>query len=556
MKNKSTLNWIYRKVKGYIPQVVLISVLSSVVSLSGIALILVTRIILDNAQAGIIGDTLYKNIIILALILFLQLGVNAINGILKARVAGRMDIHLKSQIFERLISKDYSEITKMHSGEIVNRLCSDIDIVVKGVSAIIPSAISLIVKLIAGIAVVIILDPIIAAIVIVIGFIFPLFGRLLSKRYKYLHKEAQRTDGITRSFLQESFQNIIVIKTFLADNPIKRKLGGYLEDNFRIKIKRSTLGVTTHTGLYGSFTLGYYVVIIWGAVGIALGSVTYGTFLAFLQLVSQLRNPLQNISGLLPQYYSAIASAERLIELEEMKEEKIAPNIDTQALYDKLRFIGADSLCFGYDDHDIISHSDFKIEKGSICAVTGESGTGKSTLIRLLLSLYEPTDGRLYLQTDDGDINVSPGLRGLFAYVPQGDLMLSGTIRENIAFLAGDVTDEQVEKAARQAVIYDFISSLPQGFDTYIGERGLGLSEGQLQRIAIARALLLDSPILLLDECTSALDNETELALLRNLKAESGKTVILITHRPAALDICDRELNIKDGKITLRKIER
>ncbi len=556
MNNKSTVNWIYRKFKRYIPQVALISVLGSVVSLCSIALIFVTRAILDNAQAGITGQALYKNIILLALLLILQLGVSAANGILRAHVSGRMDIHLKTQIFEKLIIKDYHEITQMHSGDVVNRLCSDIDVVVKGISSVIPSTVSIIVKLISGITVVILLDPIIAAVIIAVGFIFPLLGRLLSKRYKHLHKEAQRTDGIIRSFLQESVQNIIVIKTFLADNPVRRKLGSYLEDNFKIKMKRSALGVTTHTGLYGSFSLGYYAVIIWGAIGIAVGSVTYGTFFAFLQLVSQLRSPLQNISGLLPQYYSAIASAERLIELENLKDEKIDPDIDTNRIYETLRFIEAKKLCFGYDGQEIINNSDFQIKKGTICAVTGESGTGKSTLIRLLLGLYAPTGGRLVLNTDSEEITVSPALRGLFSYVPQGDMVLSGSIRENITFLAGNVSDEQIEKAARQAVIYDFIASLPRGFDTHIGERGLGLSEGQLQRIAIARALLNDAPILLLDECTSALDSDTELAVLENLKAESGKTIFFITHRPAALDICDSELHLEDGKIILRKIER
>ena len=212
-------------------------------------------------------------------------------------------------------------------------------------------------------------------------------------------------------------------------------------------------------------------------------------------------------------------------------------------------FIEAKGLTFSYDKEPVINRSDLTINKGSICALMGESGTGKSTLFRLLLGLYKPSDGELFIKTKDGEIPLDSTMRRLFSYVPQGDMILSGSIRENITFLSGDVTEEKLENAAKQAVIYDFIKSLPDGFDTVIGERGLGLSEGQLQRFAIARALLNDAPILLLDECTSALDIETELKLLENLKENRDKTVILITHRRAALDICDTVLTLKKGKI-------
>ena len=549
MDNKKTAKWIFTRLKKFIPAVIIISLMSTLVSLGGIALILITRQILNDAQAGITGAELRVNIIWLIVVLIAQIAINLVDGFIKNKTIFKMDIHLKDRIFREIIAKDYSKISKLHSGELVTRLSSDVDVIVRGMASIIPSVISTVAKLIAGVSVFMALDPLVAIIIIVIGFLFPLIGRIISKKYKHLHKKAQETEGAVRSFLQESIQNVIVIKTFSANNPVRQKLSGYLNENLKVKMKRTWLSLFMHTGLYGSFTLGYYGVLIWGALQIAAGTLAYGTFFAFLELVGILRNPLQSISGILPQYYSTLASAERLIELESIENEPIDTEIDVKNVYENMLFIEAKGLTFSYDKEPVINRSDLTINKGSICALMGESGTGKSTLFRLLLGLYKPSDGELFIKTKDGEIPLDSTMRRLFSYVPQGDMILSGSIRENITFLSGDVTEEKLENAAKQAVIYDFIKSLPDGFDTKIGERGLGLSEGQLQRIAIARALLNDAPILLLDECTSALDIETELKLLENLKENRDKTVILITHRRAALDICDTVLTLKKGKI-------
>lgn len=549
MNNKKTAKWIFTRLKKFIPAVIIISLMSTFVSLGGIALILITRQILNDAQAGITGAELRVNIIWLVVVLVAQIAINLVDGFIKNKTIFKMDIHLKDRLFREIIAKDYGEISKLHSGELVTRLSSDVDVIVRGMASIIPSVISTFAKLIAGVAVFMALDPLVAIIIIVIGFLFPLIGRIISKKYKHLHKKAQETEGAVRSFLQESIQNVIVIKTFSANNPVRQKLSGYLNENLKVKMKRTWLSLFMHTGLYGSFTLGYYGVLIWGALQIAAGTLAYGTFFAFLELVGILRNPLQSISGILPQYYSTLASAERLIELESIENEPIDTEIGVKNVYENMLFIEAKGLTFSYDKEPVINRSDLTINKGSICALMGESGTGKSTLFRLLLGLYKPSDGELFIKTKDGEIPLDSTMRRLFSYVPQGDMILSGSIRENITFLSGDVTEEMLENAAKQAVIYDFIKSLPDGFDTKIGERGLGLSEGQLQRIAIARALLNDAPILLLDECTSALDIETELKLLENLKENRDKTVILITHRRAALDICDTVLTLKKGKI-------
>ncbi|MBQ5798921.1 MAG: ABC transporter ATP-binding protein [Clostridia bacterium] len=327
MDNKKTAKWIFTRLKKFIPAVIIISLMSTFVSLGGIALILITRQILNDAQAGITGAELRVNIIWLIVVLIAQIAINLVDGFIKNKTIFKMDIHLKDRIFREIIAKDYSKISKLHSGELVTRLSSDVDVIVRGMASIIPSVISTVAKLIAGVSVFMALDPLVAIIIIVIGFLFPLIGRIISKKYKHLHKKAQETEGAVRSFLQESIQNVIVIKTFSANNPVRQKLLGYLNENLKVKMKRTWLSLFMHTGLYGSFTLGYYGVLIWGALQIAAGTLAYGTFFAFLELVGILRNPLQSISGILPQYYSTLASAERLIDLKALKTSLLTPKL-------------------------------------------------------------------------------------------------------------------------------------------------------------------------------------------------------------------------------------
>ena len=381
-----------------------------------------------------------------------------------------------------------------------------------------------------------------------VGFIFPLIGRIISKKYKYLHKLVQETEGEARSFLQESFANIVVIKTYDSEAPILKKLNFYLSENFKTKMKRSGIQVTMNTCLNSFFTIGYYAVLVWGAYGITSGTISTGTLFYYLQLVSMLRSPLQNVSGIIPRYFSMLASAERLIELENMDVETPPMNQDeTNKIKGDFEFISADKLSFAYDDTLIIKNSSFKIHKNSITAITGGSGGGKSTLFKLLLGLYEPCGGSL---TFNGTKDISAETRPMFSYVPQVNMILSGTILENLTLCNQNIETEKIEQACRAAMIYDFIASLPDGFHTKISERGAGLSEGQIQRISIARALLFDAPILLLDESTSALDEPTESALLSNIKNMTDKTVLFITHRNTSISVCDHIINIKNKEFT------
>lgn len=548
--NKSTLKWIYARTKRFLPAVAVTSLISAFTAVSYVLLALITKRVLDIATKDAAGSLAAAGTALFAVIA-VQVILSACQSLLNAYVNGRLTLSLRSYLFTLICRKRYSQISRYHSGDILNRLTSDVDVVVSSSVSIIPSVVSTVAKITAGIGAMIFMNPIIAAVILVLGITVPAIGRAINKKYKYMHKECQRTEGKTRSFMQECFENIVVIKSFASERPFVKRLTVFMEDNFRLKIKRTGISVLASICLYTFFTAGYYAVLLWGAGGLAAGTLTYGTLMAFLQLISQLRAPLQNVSGILPQYYSALASAERLIELEKTEDEK--PPLEKESadrLKDNFESLEINGLCFGYGREAVIENCSFKIEKNKITAVTGESGSGKSTLFKLILGLYSPTAGSI---TVNGKIPVDASVRGLFAYVPQGNMVLSGTVKDNITLCNPDVDEERLINAAKAAEIYDYISSLPDGFDTVLSERGAGLSEGQIQRISIARALLTEAPVLLLDEATSALDETTETRVLENIKAMSAKTVVFITHRNTSLKVCDRIIRVENKKFAALK---
>ena len=279
------------------------------------------------------------------------------------------------------------------------------------------------------------------------------------------------------------------------------------------------------------------------------GKLGYGTLSAILQLVMNIQAPFASLSLILPRFLSTVASAERLMEIDQVEKEQTTDKIDAKTIYEKLDSIEFENITFGYGREEVLEKASLTVKKGDFIAVTGLSGIGKSTLVKLLLGVYEPNDGKVYLKTNGENIKVSSATRGLFTFVPQGNMIFSGTLRENLTFINRDASEEEIEKALEIACLSQTVAQLPQGLETVVGENGAGLSEGQVQRVAIARALLTKAPILLLDEGTSALDAKTEQELLDNLKGLDGVTAIMITHKSAGLKVCNRTIKIEDKKI-------
>ena len=390
------------------------------------------------------------------------------------------------------------------------------------------------------------IDRVLAGLILAIGPFVLIGARLYSRRYKALHKKCQEADGKTKSFMLEILQNLLVVKSFGNETPVMEKSSGLQNESYRLRIKRTKVSVVAHVGLFLIFNAGYYFAVAFGAYRLSTGTgINFGDFTAILQLVNQIQSPFKQIASLIPQVFSTIASAERMLELEELAEEKEEKSVNAREVYRGLEEIVFDHVSFSYNQDSTVSGIDMHIKKGEHVVVAGESGAGKSTAVKLLLSIFQPQEGKIYLKTKNGNIPISCQTRSLFAYVPQGNLILSGTIRENITFACGAASEEEIIKSAKIAQIWDFIESLEDGLDTKIGEKGLGLSEGQAQRIAIARAILYDAPVLLLDEATSALDSDTEIALLRAIRSMTDKTCILVSHKKAAFEICDRVLYVE-----------
>ncbi len=541
MTSNHPLKYIAVKARPYLSKIIWRSIIGILSAVALFSFAIFSGNVIDICVGEKQGNLSLNIILLFAAILIYTILV-ALNIHLSAVLTGKLKMHFQKSVFFAFSLKQFKKTSQYHSGEVLNRLTDDINIITNSVSSIIPSLCSFVAKMAVGVTALVVLNPVFAVIAIVGGLIVPSVGRLFSAKYKSLHKQVQKSNGITRSFLQECLENMAIVKSFSSFTPIENRLDGFLENNYTLKIKRNNLHILTHSGLYTIFTLIYYVILVLGAFAIARGNITYGVLISVLQIVNQLRAPLQNVSGILPQYYSAIASAERLLELEELEnEEKPLEKSELEEIGANFKEIKGENLCFAYNEQKVVLEDfSFTINRGDTVALRGPSGKGKTTLFKLLLGLYPKDSGSLNI---DGK-EITSAYRKLFAYVPQGNMILSGSIRENIALNRENLTDEELISACKTAEIYDYISSLPSGFDTKLSERGVGLSEGQVQRLAIARALVSSSPILLLDESTSALDEKTEKAVLGNLSRLKDKTILLITHRDSVLDVCNKTINL------------
>ncbi|MBQ9964829.1 MAG: ABC transporter ATP-binding protein, partial [Clostridia bacterium] len=322
-------------------------------------------------------------------------------------------------------------------------------------------------------------------------------------------------------------------------------------ENFRQRIRRNTIANLGNTGVYLVLTATYYVALLCGVVMMIAGTLSVGTLAALLQIFEQIQSPLRNASGLLPQYFTMMASAERLYEMEQLTPEAATPLPATpEELFRSFSQLEFRDVRFTYEDGaKILDGVDLQLRRGEITALVGESGIGKSTVIKLILSILTPQAGSICLHCGEHRFSIDAATRLFFSYVPQGNTVLSGTVRNNIAFFRPDVSDERLRDVLKLACLEEFVDGLPEGVDAEVGEHGYGVSEGQAQRIAIARALLNDAPILLLDECTSALDSETEERLLHNLRSLTDKTVLIVSHKDGTVAGSDHIVRLQDGKM-------
>lgn len=549
--DKAVIKWILKICKSQIPTLAFLIAVNIIHGVTSVFFANFSKNVIDGAT--VMKDTGYIIKFALALlgVVILQMSLSIIRSCVSERCKGRLDIVLKHHLLDVIMKKDYSTVTSYHTGELQNRMFNDVNIVTDGFTKILPQGIFFVTKLVSSLIYLIVLDRIFALVFFIGGCIVFAVTQLFRKQLKALHKKVQETEGKTRSFIQETVSNLLVVKAFSVEDKIQEQTDKLQEDNFIAKIKRRNFSIYANTGLNTVFSVGTVFAVAFGAWRILTGGMTYGDVTAMIQLVNQVQSPFASLSGIMPQYFSMIASAERLMEIDSIKEENQINEcpIDVDKTYKELREISFENISFKYDRDIIFDNTSLTVKKGDFVAITGISGIGKSTLLKLLLGVFNAQSGCITLKTTDNEIAVDKNTRRLFSYVPQGNMVVSGTIRENLTFINDDVTEDEIAQAVEVSCAKQFIDELPRGLETVIGEKGLGLSEGQIQRLAIARSLLSKAPILLLDEATSALDEKTEKQFLTNLRQLENMTCIIVSHKKAAIEICNKNIRIKNGKI-------
>lgn len=538
------LKWIISNSLFILPLLILLIVINMAVSACTIVFALLSKNLVD---AAVVTDmnALWRYGLVFAVVIIIEIALRVINSRMTVSFGGRMEMRFREKIFASILGKKWSEVNRYHSGEIVNRIKSDTSVITSGIMHILPNGAMFLTRIILALAVLFTIDYQFALIICVISPLLLLFGRLYSKKMKFFHKEVQRSEGSAISYMIESIQNLTVVKAFGGEKSSANALKSIQKETLSLRLKRNAWNILASVSMMLLFTGGYAFTIFWGAFRIATGFLTFGDFTAMIQLVNQVQSPAKSMGSLLVTYQNMLASAERILEFEEFSDDCLSSRTAVPTAFSSINF---DRVSFSYGNDKVLDCASMCVHKGEFVALCGISGSGKSTIIRLLLSLVDPDEGEIYI-TGEAKRTLDPSLRSLFAYVPQGNMLISGTIADNIAFYS-DVSHEEIEAAAKIAQM-DFVDTLPLGLDTPLGEKGAGLSEGQIQRIAIARALARKTPVLLLDEATSALDEDTEIRLLDALKAEKDKTVIIITHRKKVLDYCDKILTLTDGKLEI-----
>lgn len=548
----TAVKWIINISRGSWIFVLLYAALSAAMASFGTFTAIGAKDVVNGANQHDIELLKHGGFLLLFLVLA-QLALKVFNSNMYERARAKIEIKIRSRVFENIIRKDYSMLSKHHSGDLLNRLTSDVQTICDGVTGLLPNVISLLTKLVTAVILMVSLDWIFAVIFLVGGTLIALTTRLFKRYLKDIHKQAQSADGKVRSFFQESIVSVLVIKVFNAYKQVVEKAHELQMNNYRIRIKRATISIFANTGVQMAFSLGYLFAMVWGGYRVYKGIIDIGQLTAILQLVSQIQSPLSALAGVLPTFYGIIASAERIMEIENYPNElDINEDIgDVYEYYSKFECIDFDSISFKYNRDLVLDNASLRVNKGDFAAITGISGIGKSTLLKLVLGVIYPDSGAISVVVDGKKRIVDKDTRNLFSYVPQGNMLLSGTLRENITFMCYGKSDEEIQRAIELSCSDEFVKDLPDGLETVIGERGMGLSEGQVQRIAIARAILYDAPILLLDEATSALDEKTEERLLQNLRQLDNRTLIIVTHKPAALNVCNKEIRIENKKIKM-----
>ncbi len=541
-------NLFRRFLRGSWHKIVCLCFLGGTTSLCGVCLALVAKRVVDGVT-GQSTENLVSCGVTLGVLIFLQLVFQIFLTSLSVRTVAGMRFRIQSQVFEKYLHKQKLQVERFHSGELVNRICGDANIIADGVVNIIPSLVSVGARIIFGFFALLMLDSVLALLCVFAGILMLLVAQVYRKKSRPLFKQSRVCEGKIRSFVQETAQNLAVIKAFSVYGIVKRQLGRAQDEAYDLAIRRNRLSISVNVCFYVAMTAGYYLALGWGAWRIFSGAMSFGTLTAILGLTGDITTPFRSLASLFPQYVSVSTSVERLDEIEAIPDDEISISEKPEGIYDTLKEIKLSDIGFSYGDTPVLENVSAVFPKNTLTAITGESGAGKSTLLSLLAGISQPLTGKILLENVDGTLELDGTHRGLFAYVPQDFLLLSGNVLENITLFDEEPDMERFQQAIEMAELEQVVAELPDGIKTFLGEGGSRLSGGQRQRMALARALYSRAEILLLDEATSALSRDLEEKVLMKLR-NSGRTVIFVTHRHTAAGLCDRVLLVEYGRLT------
>ena len=495
-----------------------------------------------DVSSHVISGSIAMAVVVLGILFFADFGLHVASIWVRNLLGIKAQNRMQQQLLDRMLRSEWKGRDSYHSGDVLNRLEFDVTNVVTFLTETIPNSLSTLTLFIGAFTYLALMDWRLAIVIIAMVPFFILLSRVYVRQMRRLVKDVRTSDSKVQSVLQESIQHRVLIKTLESDDFIVNRLETTQNKLRKKVVKKTKFSIFSSTVLQFGFVLGYLIAFAWAAFRLSAGTLTFGGMTAFLQLVNKIQSPARQLTQLVPAFVSVFTAAERLMELEEVPLEKQGDAIELEAPCG----IKLNNISYQYFDADtpVIKDLSFDFHPGSCTAVLGETGSGKTTLIRILLALLKPTSGSVEIYGREERMDLNPLMRTNFVYVPQGNTLMSGTIRENLKMGKENATEEEMNKALKKSCA-DFVLNLPDGLDTVCSEQGGGLSEGQAQRIAIARSLLRDKSIMIFDEATSALDPETEKQLLKNILAHHDKTVIFITHRPAVVEYCNQVLTIE-----------
>lgn len=523
--------------------VLTISFLAVFSSLLSLGLTLDTKSLIDAATSGNRSALWLYAAVLVGLIATIRLCAVLSSG-LRTKASANLQRHLQTLVTEAIFNKEYASLKGYHSGELTNRVFSDVSVVKNGIMGMLPSILQTLVSFVGAAVILIIWDWRFVLLLLLGSGIGAVITLAFREPMKTRHKRMQEAEDSLHASTQESLENIRVVKASVSENRTLSEINETRERLVTEQIRNGKLSILLNNGMGVMFDVSWLLCQIWGCVKIFQGTFTYGSLAALIQLMGRIQGPISTAMNLAAQAYGVLASTDRLLEIIDLPDEDAGTELSS---FDRIRL---ENISFRYDDgnDDVLLSLDTTIQHGDFVALTGMSGGGKTSLFQLLLAIYHPTEGRVVFVDGDQQVPACRGTRSLFAYVPQGNTLFSGTLRENLLRFRPEASEEELQKAIHAACLDDLVSEV--GLNARLGERGIGLSEGQAQRVAVARALLSNAPILLLDEATSALDEQTEARMLENIGKMRDKTVIIVTHRRAALAICDYELHIEEGHMT------